>query len=69
MNNEMINERLLALEKKINALSNLIDQQTQRAPHYLNYYGGHYFQPYIVPSYYHLGRRTYEDFSFGSQNF
>ena len=32
MNNEMIDERLPALEKKIDAFSNLIDQQTQRAP-------------------------------------
>ena len=36
----------------------------------LNYNGGHYFQPHnIIPSFYHLGWRTYEDFSYGSQNF
>ena len=70
MNNETIYERLLALEKKINPLSKLIDQQTQRAPHYLNYCRGHYFKPHnIMLSYYHLGWSTYEDFYFGSQNF
>ena len=70
MNNESIDERLSALEKKIDALSNLIDQQTQKAPHYLNYDGGHYFQPHnIIPSNYHLGWRTYDDFSYRSQNF
>ena len=70
MSNEPIDERLSALEKKIDTFSNLIDQQTQRAPHYLNYNGGHYFQPHnIIPSYYHSGWRTYEDFSYKSQNF
>ena len=70
MNNEMIDERLSALEKKIDTLSNLIDQQSQRAPHYLNYNGGHYFQPHnIMSSYYHSGWRTYGDFSYGSLNF
>ena len=70
MNNESIDEHLSTLEKKINSLSYLIGQQTQRAPHYLNYNGGYYFQPHnIMPSYYHLGWRTYDDFSCGSQNF
>ena len=70
MRNESIDERLSTLEKKIYALSNPIDQQTQRALHYLNYNGGHYFQPHnIIPSYYHSGWRTYEDFSYRSQNF
>ena len=56
MNNEAIDERLSALEKKIDALSNLIDQQTQRAPQYLNYNEGHYFKPHnIMSSYYHSG--------------
>ena len=45
MSNELIDECLSALEKKIDALLNLIDQQTQRTPHYLNYNGGQYFQP------------------------
>ena len=70
MSNESIDECLFALEKKIDALSNLIDQQTQIAPNYLNYNGGHYFQPHnIILSYYHSGWRTYGDFSYGSQNF
>ena len=70
MKNESIDEQLSALEKKIDAISNLIDQQTQRAPHYLNYNGSHYFQPHnIMPSYYHLGWMTYEDFYYRSQNF
>ena len=70
MSNELIDERLSALEKKIDALSNLIDQQTQRAPHYLNYNGGHFFQPHnIISSYCHSGWRTYGDFSYGSPNF
>ena len=65
-----INEHLSTLEKKIDGLSNLIDQQTQRPPHYLNYNGGHFFQPHnIIPSYYHLGWRTYQDFSYGRPNF
>ena len=69
MSNESIDERLSALEKKVNALTSLINQQTQRAPNYFNYNGGHHFQPqHIIPSYYHLGWRTY-DFSFRSQNF
>ena len=51
MNNLLIDERLFALEKKIDALTNLIDQKTQRAPNYLSYNIGHYFQPqHIMPS-------------------
>ena len=33
-------EHLSALEKKIDALTNLIDKQTQRAPKSVNYSGG-----------------------------
>ena len=70
MSNESIDECLSALEKKIDALLNLIDQQTQRAPRYLNYNGGHYFQPHnIIPSYYHSCWRTYQDFSYGRPKF
>ena len=70
MNNNSIDERLSALEKKIDALSNLIDQQTQRAPNYFNYNGSHYFQSqHIKSSCYHSGWRTYEDFPYRSQNF
>ena len=70
MRNESIDELLFALEKKIDALSNQINQKTQRARHYLNYSGGHYFQPHnIIPSYYYSSWRTYEDFSYRSQNF
>ena len=69
MNNLSIDERLSALEKKIDAHTNLIDQQTQRAPNYFDYNGG-YFQPqHIMLNYYHLGWRTYEDFPYRSQNF
>ena len=70
MSNESIDERLSVLEKKIDTLSNLIDQQTQRAPHYLNYNGGHFFQPHnIIPSYYHSSWMTYQEFSYGRPNF
>ena len=70
MNNLLIHECLSTLEKNIDALTNLIDQQTQRAPDYLSYNGGHYFQPqHIMSSYYHSGWRTNEDFSYRSQNF
>ena len=70
MSNESIDELVSALEKKNDALVNLIDQQTQRGPHYLNYNGGHYFQPHnIISSYYHSGWRTYENFSYRSQKF
>ena len=70
MNNISINERLSVLEKKIDALTNLIDQQTQRAPNYFNYNGGNNCQPQqIMLSYYHSGWRTYVDFSYRSQNF
>ena len=70
MNNLSIDERLFALEKNIDALTNLIDQQTQRAPNYFNYNGGHHFQPqHIMPSNCYLGWRTYEDFPYRSQNF
>ena len=70
LNNESTDERLSALEKRIDALTNLIHQQTQRAPNYFDYNGGHYFQPHhIMPSYYYLGWRTYEDFPYRSQNF
>ena len=70
MNNASIDEHLSPLEKKIDALSNVIDQQTQRAPHYLNYNGGHYFQLHnSLPSDYHPGWRTYKNFSYRSQNF
>ena len=70
MSNESIDERLSSLKKKIDTLSNLTDQQTQRAPHYLNYNGGHYFQPNnIILSYYHSGWRTYQDFSYRRPNF
>ena len=67
MNNASIDERISALKKKIDALSNLIDQQNQRVPHYLNYNEGHYFQPqHIMSSYYHSSWTTYEHFSFRS---
>ena len=66
MNNLSIDERLSALEKKIDALTNLNDQKIQRAPNYFNYNGGH---QHIMPSYYHSGWRTYEDFPYRSQNF
>ena len=70
MNIVSMDERLSALEKKIDTLTNLIDQQTQRAPNFFNYNGGHYFQPqYIMPSYNHSGWRTYGDFPYRSQNF
>ena len=70
MSNLLIDERLSTLEKKVDALTNLIDQQIQRAPNYFNYKGGHYFQPrHIMPSYFHSGWRTYEDFPYRSQNF
>ena len=38
MNNLSVDERLSALEKKIDALTSLIDQQ--RAPKYVNHSGG-----------------------------
>ena len=70
MNKLYIDERLSTIEKKIDALSNLIDQQTQRAPNYFNYNGGHYFQPpHIMLSYYHSSWKTIEDFFYRSQNF
>ena len=70
MNNLSIDESLSTLEKKIDALTNLIDQQTQRGPNYFNYNGGHYFQHHhVLSSYYHSGWRTNEDFSYRSQNF
>ena len=69
MNNLSIDECLFALEKKIDALTNLIDQQTQMAPNYFNYNGGLYFQPqHIMPSYYYSGWRTNEYLSYRSQN-
>ena len=40
MNSLSVDERLSALEKKIDALANLIDQQTQRAPKFVNHSGG-----------------------------
>ena len=40
MNSLSVDECLSALEKKIDALTNLIDQQTQRAPKSFNYNGG-----------------------------
>ena len=70
MNNLLIDECLSVLEKKIDDLTNLIDQQTQRAPFYFSYNGGNYFQPqHITPSYYHSGWRTNADFSYRNQKF
>ena len=40
MNSLSVDECLSALEKKIDALTSLIDQQTQRAPKSVNYNGG-----------------------------
>ena len=40
MNSLSIDKRLSALEKKIEALTSLIDQQTQRAPKSVNHSGG-----------------------------
>ena len=38
--------------------------------HYLNYNGGHFFQPNNnVPNYYHSGWRAYENFSYGNSSF
>ena len=70
MSNLSIEEQLSTLEKTIDAPTNLIDQQTQRAPNYFNYNVGHYFQPqHIMPSNYNLDWRKNEDFSYRSQNF
>ena len=63
-------EHLSALERKIEALIKLLDQQDQRAPHFLNYNGGHHFQPHtVMPRNYHSGWRPYEDFSCKIKNF
>ena len=40
MNNLSVDEHLSALEKKIDALASLIDQQTQRVPKSVNHSGG-----------------------------
>ena len=40
MNSLSVDESLSALEKKIETLISLIDQQTQRAPKSINYSGG-----------------------------
>ena len=70
MNNLLIDERLSALEKNIDALTNLIDQKNQRAPNDFSYSGGRYFQPqHIMSSYHHLSWRKIEDFSYRSKNF
>ena len=63
-------ELLSTLERKIEALTKLLDQQDQRAPHFLNYNGGDHFQPHtVMPSNHHSGWRPYEDFSYRSQEF
>ena len=40
MNSLSVDEHLSTLEKKIDALTSLIDQQTQRVPKYVNHSGG-----------------------------
>ena len=40
MNSLSVDKNLSALEKKIEALTSLIDQQTQRAPKFVNHNGG-----------------------------
>ena len=70
MNNASMEELLSILERKIEALTKLLDQQDQRAPHFLNYNGGDRFQPHtVMPSNHHSGWRPYEDFSYRSQKF
>ena len=67
MSNTSMEERLSALERKIEALTKQLDQQDQRAPYFLNYNEGHHFQAHtVMPSNYHSGWRPYEDFSYRS---
>ena len=44
MNSLSVDERLSGLEKKIEALTSFINQQTQGAPKYVNYNGGPHSQ-------------------------